>query len=115
MAKMRRAIEEGNHMLPPKKRKSILKNAIHPPMNAAAAAIAKPTAKQRRQKMAPDGTDHSTPNQLGGGVQTKIPQFLKGSSKDGGSQGIHDGRQPLANVNGNKLDDRYELLSYPPF
>ena len=115
MAKMRRAIEEANSMPPPKKRKSILKNAVHPSRNAAAAAIAEPLTKQRRQKMTPDGTDHSTPNHIGGGFQTKIPQFLKGSSKDGGTQGIHDGRQPLTNVNGNKLDDRYELFSYPPF
>ena len=76
---MRRVIESGSQMAPPTKRRSILKNATNLPSSQSTGQMTKPPVSKRgpRKRVAGGGKDHSTPNQLGGGVQTKIPQYLK--------------------------------------
>ena len=93
MAKMRRALESEDK---PAKRKSILRKALE---NDARAKMVTASGAVK---------DHSTPNQVGGGIQTKIPQFLK-DAKNGGKAATN--RPPLANVNGNQLNDRSVLIA----
>ena len=108
MANMRRVIEAGGEAQT-LKRKSILKNATshltqHKNQPASASHFPKgATLSQRSRPVAAAVKDHSTPNQPNSGVQTKIPQFLKGK----GSSSQAEARLPLGNVNGNrKLNDR---------
>ena len=109
MAKMRRVIESGDHLAPSIKRQSILKNATNlPPSKQAGGELIKPpTTKRGPRKKAAGGSgeDHSTPNQLGGGIQTKIPQYLKENVAF--IEGRKEGKGPSAGAK-DKLNDRWE-------